>query len=65
MQSSQYLPSRFPFLLASDQNDKIRNERHALQDDSEGHEKADGPPHGTEVTVTMAVFLLREVGAAF
>ena len=35
MESSQYLPSRFPFLFASDQNDKIRDKRHALQDDCE------------------------------
>lgn len=61
MQSSQYLPPRFPFLLASDQNDNVRNYCHALQDDCERREEADRAPHGAEVTVAMTVFFLREV----
>lgn len=61
MQSSQYLPTRFPFLLATNQNDNIRDYRHALQDDCERHEEADRAPHGAEVTVAMAVFFVREV----
>ena len=64
MQSGQYLPARFPFLLASDQNDHVGDERHALQDDCEREEKADGAPHGTEVAVAMAIFRVREVFAS-
>lgn len=61
MQSSQYLPPGFPLLLASDQDDNIRNHRHALQDDCERREEADRAPHGAEVTVAMAVFFVWEV----
>ena len=65
MQSSQYLPARFPFLLASHQNDHVGNERHPLQDDCKREEKPDRAPHGTEITVAMAVFFVREVFASF
>ena len=64
MQSSQYLPARFPFLLASDQNDHVGNERHALQDDCKGEEKPDRAPHGTEIAIAMAIFFVREVFAS-
>ena len=64
MQSSQYLPARFPFLLASDQNDHVGDERHAFQDDGEREEEPDRAPHGTEIAVAMAIFLVREVLAS-
>ena len=64
MQSGQYLPARFPFLLASDQNDHVGDERHALQDDCKGEEKPDRAPHGTEITVAMAIFFVGEVFAS-
>ena len=64
MQSCQNLPTGFPFLLASDQNDHVGDERHALQDDCKREEKPDRAPHGTEVTVAMAIFFVREVFAS-
>lgn len=48
-------------MLAADQNDNVRDERHTLYDDCERYEKADGAPHGAEITIAMAVLLVGEV----
>ncbi len=65
MQSSQYLPSRFPLLFPSNQDDNIRNKDHALNDDGERDEETDGAPHGAEIPVAMTVFLVGKVIAGF
>ena len=63
-QKSQDPPSILPLLFSTRQDDHVRHERHALDDDGKGHEEADAAPHGAEGAVfAVAVVVLREVGA--
>lgn len=72
MQPTQHPPAILPLLLPPRQNHQIRNQRHALHHDGEGHQEADTAPHAAEIAVVVAVALVGEVvalmgegGAAF
>lgn len=61
-QEREDLPSRLTLLSTPTENDQVRDEGHALEDDGKGHEEADAPPHGTEVPIwSMTVVVLWEV----
>ena len=70
-QCAQNLPPCFTLLFPTGQDYNEGDKRHALYHDCERHEKADGAPHGAEITVIVAVFhfweaiaLMGEGGAA-
>lgn len=63
MKSSEDLPATDPLLFAARHNHRVCNDGHALHDNGEAHEEADGTPHGTEVAIMTAVEWLRKVDA--
>ena len=50
-------------MLSPSENDNVCDEGHALHDDGEGHEEANGAPHGAEVVIAVAILLVGEVVA--
>ena len=50
-------------MFAPYQNDDVRDNGHTLKNDCERNEKSNRAPHGTEITVPVTVFFLREVFA--
>lgn len=63
MQPTEYFPPGFPFLLPTREYHNVRNDDHTLHNDTEGHQKAHGTPHGAKIAVIMAVSLVGEVVA--
>lgn len=63
MQPTQHPPPILPLLLPPRQNHQIRNQRHTLNHDREGHQEANAAPHAAEIAVVVAVALVGEVVA--
>ena len=59
--STQYPPATFHFLLTTRNDHNVGYQRHSLSNHREGHQKADGAPHGAKIAVIVAVFRLWEV----
>jgi hypothetical protein len=61
-QSADDAPSRRPSLHATCYYDTKRDQCTELDNDVEGEEEADGPPHAAEVFVRVTRLLVRERG---
>lgn len=54
-------PSRLSQLFPPGEDDDVRDDRNALQNDGEGHQEADAAPHRAEVAIfALAVLILRK-----
>jgi len=63
-QDREHPPALFPFLFASNKQDREGCECHAFQNNRERHKKPDRPPHAAEIPVIPAtVIVTRELYA--